>query len=93
MGDGEFLARLSEDDKIALVQAGRTRNAPARSRLFEQGDPGYEVLIVEEGAVKLTRASSDGREIVVAVRSEGAILGELSAIDGGLRTRPRTATS
>ena len=53
MGDGEFLARLSEDDKLALVQAGRTRNAPARSRLFEQGDPGYEVLIVEEGAVKL----------------------------------------
>jgi CRP/FNR family transcriptional regulator, cyclic AMP receptor protein len=90
MGDGEFLAHLSDDDKGALVQAGRTRNSPARSRLFEQGDPGYEVLIVEHGAVKLTRASSDGREIVVAVRSDGAILGELSAIDGGLRSASAT---
>jgi CRP/FNR family transcriptional regulator, cyclic AMP receptor protein len=91
MANGEFLAHLTEDDKRALTEAGRERRLPARSRVFEAGDPGYEVLILERGAVKLTRVSTEGREIVVAVREEGAILGELSALDG--RERSASATT
>jgi CRP/FNR family transcriptional regulator, cyclic AMP receptor protein len=83
---GTFLELLGADDVEALVQAGRRQRHPARSRVFEEGDPGYEVLIVEQGSVKLVRVSTDGRELVVAVRGEGAILGELSAIDGGVRS-------
>jgi CRP/FNR family transcriptional regulator, cyclic AMP receptor protein len=90
MGEGEFLTFLTEDDRNALAQAGRRRDVPARTRVFEAGDPGYEVLILERGAVKLTRVSAEGREIVVAVREEGAILGELSAIDGGERSASAT---
>ena len=90
MGDGEFLSHLTEDDRDALVQAGRRKRVPARSRVFDEGDAGYEVLILEQGAVKLTRMSTEGREIVIAVRDEGSILGELSAIDGGARSASAT---
>ena len=86
MAGGTFLELLAADDVDALAQAGRRQRHPARSRVFEEGDPGYEVLIVEQGSVKLVRVSTDGRELVVAVRGEGAILGELSAIDGGVRS-------
>jgi len=81
-----FLSQLAPDDYDALTKAGRHQQHPPRSRVFEEGDPGYEVLVVEEGSVKLVRVSADGRELVVAVRGAGAILGEVSAIDGGSRS-------
>jgi CRP/FNR family transcriptional regulator, cyclic AMP receptor protein len=90
MADATFLEGLSPEDLHALTTAGRRKTVPARSRLFEEGDPGYEVLIVEHGAVKLVRVSIEGRELVVAVREDGAILGELSAIDGGVRSTSAT---
>jgi CRP/FNR family transcriptional regulator, cyclic AMP receptor protein len=93
MGDREFLGLLGDDDRAALLQAGRTRRIPARARIFEAGDPGYEVFIVGAGAVKLTRASTEGREIVISVRNAGALLGELSAIDGGVRSASATAVT
>ena len=90
MAAESFLKMLKPDDADALVAAGRRQRHPARSRVFEEGDPGYEVLIVEQGSVKLVRVSTEGRELVVAVRSEGAILGELTAIDGGVRSTSAT---
>jgi CRP/FNR family transcriptional regulator, cyclic AMP receptor protein len=88
---GSFLGPLSPDDRDALAKAGTRRRLPPRARIFEDGDAAYEVLIVALGAVKLTRVSPEGREIVVAVRDEGAILGELAAIDGGVRSTSASA--
>jgi CRP-like cAMP-binding protein len=90
MNDITFLGGLRPDDVEILVAAGRRKSVAERTRLFDEGDPGYEVLIVEHGAVKLVRLSADGRELVVAVRNDGAILGELSAIDGGVRSASAT---
>jgi CRP-like cAMP-binding protein len=94
MADGTFLERLSAADADALAAAGHRKSIPARTQLFEEGDPAYEVLILESGSVKLARVSRDGREVVVAVRGAGSLLGELSAIDGGSRsTSAATVTS
>ena len=90
MVDESFLGKLAQDDIDALIAAGRRRRIAARARLFEEGDAAYEVLVVDHGAVKLARVSGEGREVVVAVRREGAILGELSAIDGGARSTSAT---
>jgi CRP-like cAMP-binding protein len=86
MTDGTFLERLGSAEADALAAAGHRKSVPAHTQLFEEGDRAYEVLIVESGSVKLTRVSRDGREVVVAVRGAGAILGELTAIDGGARS-------
>jgi CRP-like cAMP-binding protein len=86
MAEDTFLGRLSGADADALAAAGHRKSIPARTQLFEEGDRAYEVLIVESGSVKLARVSREGREVVVAVRGEGTILGELSAIDGGVRS-------
>jgi CRP/FNR family transcriptional regulator, cyclic AMP receptor protein len=87
---GSFLGPLSHEDRAALAEVGRRRRLPPRTRVFEAGDEAHEVLIVAAGAVKLTRVSTEGRELVVAVREEGAILGELAAIDGGVRSTSAT---
>jgi CRP-like cAMP-binding protein len=90
MATGSFLGPLSHEDRAALASAGRRRQLPPRTRVFAEGDAAQEVLILAQGSVKLTRVSAEGRELVVAVRDEGAILGELAAIDGGVRSTSAT---
>lgn len=59
--------------------------------LFREGDPGGSVFAVRAGRVKISLHTPDGREIVLAVKEPGELLGELSAIDG--RRRSATATA
>ena len=46
-------------------------------------------MIVLHGRVKISHFTADGREIILAVRGPGELLGELSAID----QEPRSATA
>lgn len=46
-------------------------------------------MIVLSGRVKISHFTADGREIILAVRGPGELLGELSAID----QEPRSATA
>lgn len=73
----------------AMVAAGRPRRYPRGSLVVAEGDEGHDVLIVRSGAVKVVTVAANGREVVLDVVHAGAILGELSAIDGG----PRSASA
>lgn len=44
--------------------------------LFRQGDPASEIFYIEAGEVKLTRTSSTGREVIVAILGRGDFAGE-----------------
>jgi CRP-like cAMP-binding protein len=63
----------------------------AGSTLFHEGDPSDWVLLVLTGRVKVAALTSDGRDVMLAVRMPGELIGELSAIDG--LTRSATATA
>ncbi len=82
----EFLARLDESDRAALVERGRPRRWPTGATLFLEGDRSEAVLIVVSGRVKVFSLTEQGEEVVLAVRGPGALLGELSALDGGVRS-------
>jgi CRP-like cAMP-binding protein len=47
------------------------------------------VLAIRDGRVKLTVVSPEGRDVVLAVKAPGELLGEFAALDG----RPRSATA
>lgn len=53
-----------------------------------EGDAAHEALVVLRGELKVTVGTREGREVVLDVFGPGALLGELSVIDG----RPRSAT-
>lgn len=53
--------------------------------MFRQGDKGGEVLVLRAGRVKVC-ARRANREVILAVLDPGALLGELSAVDGGQRS-------
>lgn len=84
-----FLAELGQPHLEALRGRGWRRRFARGSVLFEEGASSEQVMIVLSGRVKISHFTADGREIILAVRGPGELLGELSAID----QEPRSATA
>jgi CRP/FNR family transcriptional regulator, cyclic AMP receptor protein len=82
----EFMARLGPADRDALTARGRRRQFPAGASLFLEGETCSTVMIVMSGRVKVFSLTEHGEEILLAVRGPGALLGELSAVDGAPRS-------
>lgn len=89
--EGTFLAALAEEEARALTAAGRRRRFPRGATIFLEGDASDHVVLVARGRVKVSYLTEEGREVVLAVREPGDLLGELSAIDGDPRSATATA--
>jgi CRP-like cAMP-binding protein len=87
-GGYEFFDLLRPEEQAALEAAGRRQRYPRGGVIFREGTPSASVIVVRSGRVKVSSDTASGTEVVLAVRGPGALLGELSAIDGG----PRSAT-
>jgi CRP/FNR family cyclic AMP-dependent transcriptional regulator len=85
-GHEEFLAQLDPADQAALVEHGMQRRWPTGASLFLEGEKSASVLVVVTGRVKVFSLTEHGEEVVLAVRGPGALLGELSAVDGAPRS-------
>jgi CRP/FNR family cyclic AMP-dependent transcriptional regulator len=75
---------ISEPEKLLapLFRAAQLRHLNAGERLFAIGDPGDGCYRLDKGAVKVSIASPSGEERIIAILGPGAIVGELSMIDG-----------
>ncbi|MFI7424158.1 Crp/Fnr family transcriptional regulator [Nonomuraea sp. NPDC049684] len=85
---GEFLSMLTAEEIEALRAAGRPRRWDRGTTVITEGDTADWVLVLTEGRVKVSSHTSSGTEVVLAVRGPGALLGDMSAVDGS----PRSAT-
>lgn len=65
--------------------------SPKKQILFSQGDTADAIFYIQEGQVKLTVVSPQGKEAVVAMLDGGAFFGESCL--AGQTVRPATATS
>lgn len=83
---GPFLAALSEGDARDLRALGRVRRYDAGDVLFHQGDEPGGVSVLLEGRVKVTSLSTAGKEVILAIRGPGDIVGEVAAIAGAPRS-------
>src|SRR4051812_6281632 len=83
-----FLEALTPEEVADLRASGRERHYEANLALFHEGDDGGSVIVLLAGRAKLTVPSSSGREVIIAVRGPGDLLGELAA----LVEAPRSAT-
>jgi CRP/FNR family cyclic AMP-dependent transcriptional regulator len=63
-----FLAKFGTGQKVAGYSQG--------SCIFAQGDPGDAVFYIQEGRVKLTVVSRQGKEAVIAILGAGDFFGE-----------------
>ena len=73
-----------------LLQQLEGRTTEARYRrgdvIFEKGDQANNLFVVLSGRVAIVARASDGRESVISVLGPGALFGEMSLFNGGLRT-------
>jgi CRP-like cAMP-binding protein len=76
-----LLARIEEPDLRALVKRAEQRIYNAGQLLFRRGDPGDGVFCIVSGHVKVFLEGAEGGEVVVATRTIGDVIGELSLID------------
>lgn len=84
-----FLAALTATEVDTLRSRGLSRRFRRGSMLFHEGEVSDRVWVILEGRVKVSHFTEDGKEVVLAVRAPGDLLGDMSAIDG----EPRSASA
>jgi len=83
-----LFAELQPEILDLLVSESPIRRYPRGQFLFNEGDPGESLLVLEEGSVKIARFAASGQEVVLATTEAPAIFGELALLEGA----PRSAT-
>lgn len=66
------------------------REFHAGDTLFNEGEPGEEMYVIQHGRVRLSK-TIDGTETILAEMEEGEFVGELVVVRGGLHTTTATA--
>lgn len=80
---------LDEDDRNVLADVVDTQQVAANQILFQAGEPGESLFVVQSGEIELFIKDVTGQKIVLTIVREGDVFGELSLLDSG----PRTATA
>ncbi|MBV9566843.1 MAG: Crp/Fnr family transcriptional regulator [Hyphomicrobiales bacterium] len=77
---------LSEAELLACAAGFHETGFAKGEMLFARGDVGLSLYLIAEGRVRLAVVSSTGRELSFRHATDGDILGEIAALDGGPRT-------
>ncbi|MDX6530310.1 MAG: family transcriptional regulator, cyclic receptor protein [Blastocatellia bacterium] len=80
---------LNEDDRVALSKVVDELDVPEGHTLFQAGDPGDSLFIVQQGEIELFIKDTTGQKITLTTAEAGDMFGELAMLDTG----PRTATA
>ena len=83
-----LVGSLRPASRARLLALGSTARYPAGRMLMREGEETTFVLVLLDGVVKATGRSQDARDVLLAVRMGGDLVGEFAAVDG----RPRSAT-
>lgn len=97
--DREFLAmcslfrEIAAVERAALIAHARIRMCAADESIFMMGSPGDSMAAVLSGRVRISAASPDGKEIVLAILAAGEIFGDIALLDGKERNTNARAVS
>ncbi len=85
---GHFLFRhLREPEMAALLAHARIEHRKRNQVIFRKDSPGYGLMAVLSGRVKISSPGADGKEVVLNIINPGEVFGEVALLDG----KPRTA--
>lgn len=77
---------LNEEEREELSKFLVPRTYEAGQIIFLQGLAGQELYLVVSGAIAICRETAEGRQITLAIRESGCVVGELSLLDGQERS-------
>jgi CRP/FNR family cyclic AMP-dependent transcriptional regulator len=85
------LYQLPESDRQALVAAGSSRRYGHGEMIIMEGDNSAYVVVILDGRAIVSSVTDRGGRLVLAIRGDGDLVGDLAALDG--QTRSATVTS
>ena len=92
MTDVEILKRVSLFSSLqskhlkSIFKACTAREFGPGENLVEQGTQGVGLFIIETGKVEVIKTKQDGSSFTIASHGPGEVIGEMSILDGALRT-------
>lgn len=86
-----LFSELSEKDLERVIQAANRQRYHKENLILIEEEVGSSMFVILEGRVKISRISDDGREVILAILSEGDFFGEMSLLDGQTRSANVTA--
>ena len=86
-----FLRQLTTADAEALVAQCTRRSFRRAEPLLRAGAAGDDIAVVLSGQVQLVAYGIEGREVMLAIRGPGELIGEMAALAGQRRTATAVA--
>lgn len=75
-----LFADLPDDDLNRLCEMLTVVSLPAGEELFAEGSRGEEAYVIQEGELEIIKTSS-GRDVLLAVRKTGEVIGEMALLE------------
>lgn len=86
-----FLRAVSPAALDALADVAVCIRYPEGATIFLEGEPTAGMFVVEQGIVKISRVSLEGREFIMHLNEPGDTFNDVSTLDGG--PNPANATA
>lgn len=74
---------LSEQELFLIAENVSRLRYEANATIFSEGDPCQELLVVEEGVVRILKSAPNGRLQLIGIERRGNSLAEVPVFDGG----------
>src|SRR5262245_51568942 len=81
-----LFASLDDDAAKELRNLLSEQNVASNTKLFQQGDKGDAMYLIESGRVRISIHDEDGAEVILAELAQGDFFGEMAIIDGRQRS-------
>ena len=86
-----FFSRVAREQLVALATHMSEQHFPARKLIFQEGDLGDDLYMVETGIVRITMESQEGDQAILGEVHACETFGELGVLDGAPRSATATA--
>ncbi len=73
---------LNDETLEQISHLGTQRNYPKDALVVSENETGSALYIIIEGKVKISRRSTDGKEVILSILGDSDFFGEMSVIDG-----------
>jgi uncharacterized membrane protein len=88
-----LLQTMDDEERAGLASVMEEVRFPSSQILFKESDQGGICYIIRAGWVELSVVDDLGQKVVVDILGPGELFGELSLLDGGLRSTSAQALS
>ncbi len=81
-----IFSELPDETINRIASIGQIKEFPKDSVILMEDEDGLTMFFIIEGKVKITRSSSDGKEVILTVLGRSEFFGEMAILDGMSRS-------